>query len=344
MSLASYLRPPQWDDLLGGVDESKWIEDRDRKFGFASAELQRVRDVFDELQEREALYECSPEVLSDIPYAAFWYAALAGFALKTLGYIISAPANRGLPTRAKTVVERALIGRQHHPDELQPFSDWINSEIDHLYPDNAREPVRALMQVAAVVGARAVGQGQNSGGGKPVAFLKSQLVEVMSARGISTDVQLLDGTWEPYRPELNLAERRRIRFGGRLIYESVPGGNRPDIVIYLDSNEIAVGEIKGRKDTSNVWESWIPQVVGHFEGWVNRYPVAARMFFADVFELPMISGVTVGGTEHPALRQLHVDGKLTTAYNLSKLAAGESTALASFENLVDGLVSLLSSA
>ena len=38
------------------------------------------------------------------------------------------------------------------------------------------------------------------------------------------------------------------------------GGNRPDIKIDRDHETQLVGEVKGRKDSSNVWESWMPQL------------------------------------------------------------------------------------
>jgi hypothetical protein len=122
-----------------------------------------------------------------------------------------------------------------------------------------------------------------------------------------------------------------------LVAEFIPGGNRPDIKFILNGIPMAQGEIKGRTDLSNIWESWVPQIQGHLQTWAQETALAPRLFFGTIVTATMISGKTVGGTQHVGLQALAKGGLLQAAYNLANIVAGEPTSVASFDKLVDQL-------
>jgi hypothetical protein len=330
------LAPPDWNSLLGGSQEAAWIADRNRKFGLAAEVAGRVLEAANVLRERDLLFRCTPEVLREIAFAADWYVSLAGFSMKTLQNIIVGPTNFGLTRQAKGLVERLRKGMDAPDSQLHAFSDWINSEIDTLFPSE-REPALALATVFMIQGGRVIGLGQNLGGDDAVDLVKSLLVESFEKRNRQVEVELEAENWADYRPEHNLPQRQRIRFGGRIMCEFVSGGDRPDIIIFVDRVTIAVGEIKGRKDLSNVWESWMPGVYNHMRTWTGQNPDAARLFFGTLINEAMVEGSSSHGTQHVGLKTLYRQGLLTAAYNISKVAENDAQAVQRFEEFADAL-------
>ena len=335
------LAPPDWETLIGGTRESAWIADRNRKFGLAAEVAGIMLETADRLESRNLLFRCTPEVLLEIPFAADWFVSLAGFSMKTLQYIRVGPSNFGLQRQAKGMVERLRSGSVPPRDQLQAFSEWINSEIDSLFPPDERDRSIATTTVAMILGGRVIGQGQNLGGDYAVDLLKTLLVEAVERRGKQVEVQMDNGDWVEYRPEHNLPQRQRLRFGGRITCEFISGGDRPDIVIRRDLVTIAVGEIKGRKDLSNVWESWMPGVYNHMRTWTGENPDAARLFFGTLINEAMIEGSSSHGTRHVGLKTIHRQGLLTAAYNISKVAENDSVALRQFDDFVQALDTLI---
>lgn len=333
------LAPPDWDKIVGDGLEAAWIADRDRKFGLLTEAAVAIRQTAATLRERDALFHCSSDVLAAIPAAADWYVSLAGFALKTLEKIRVGPRNFGLTRTADGLVNALREGRLVTPADLEAFSRWINAEIERLFPQDSRDESLALATVLMIRGGRVIGQGQNLGGNEAVVLVKSQLVEVMAKRR-PVDVEQ-DGVWVKYGPEHNLPQCQRLRYSRRLVCEFVPGGDRPDLSVSLDGEVIAVGEIKGRKDLANVWESWMPQVAAHMRTWRGAYPDAARLFFGTLITEQMVAGQSARGTLREGLRGLYEDGLLTTLYNVSKIAQNDPGAVQRFEELIDGFDSLL---
>lgn len=331
------LPEPDWDHLAGGTQEAAWIADRDRKAALASEVAERFLDVWEALRARGAVYTCSAPVLAEMPYAADWYASLAGFALKTLGNISQGPAHFGLDRSAKGIVASLRRGSRPKQRDLEAFSAWVNSEIDHVHPPAQRTDQRALSFVLLILGGRVIGRGQNMGGEDAVVLVKSLLLEAFQTRGRSVDVELDDGRWVAAEPEHQPLMRRRLRFGGRLICDFTGGGDRPDIAVRVDGTTIAIGEIKGRKDESNVWESWMPQVADHMRTWTREHPDAARLFFGTLISPEMIRGESLRGTERVGFRDLHERGQLTGVYNVSKIAESDPGAERDFEALVAAL-------
>ncbi len=335
------LAPPDWAALLGGSEEAAWIADRNRKFGLTAEMAGRVLDTVDKLDSCGLLFRCTPRVLREVAFSADWYVSLAGFSMKTLQNINVVPANFGLNRKAKGLVERLRRGQSVPDDQLQAFSAWINSEIDFLFPPEDRDRMMALASVSMILGGRVIGRGQNLGGDDAVDLVKALLLEAFEKRGHFVEVQLEDTNWEEYRPEHNLPKRQRIRFAGRITCEFISGGDRPDIVVFLDSVTIAVGEIKGRKDLSNVWESWMPGVYNHMRTWTGQNPDAARLFFGTLINEAMVEGFSSHGTQHVGLKTLSRQGLLSAAYNISKVADRDAVAVRRFEELADALEALI---
>lgn len=150
---------------------------------------------------------------------------------------------------------------------LASFTDWINGILTELFPPAVRSPILALCTVLTLTGARIDGQVRNSTGDDAVLILKSLLTSAFATRGMSIEAQGADDAWAAWEPATDLLQTKRLRFDSRLVCEFVAGGNRPDIKAMIDGVVILVGEVKGRSDLSNVWESWMPQINGHLQTW-----------------------------------------------------------------------------
>ena len=333
------LPAPEWDSLAGASDEAVWIADRDRKAELAFDVAERFRATAAQLAAVDATYRCSPEVLGSVPAAGDWYVSLAGFALKTLGNIHEGPEHFGLGQSPTSIVSGLRIGRRYQQAILLAFSAWINAEIDKVHQAADRAPDRALHFVLLILGGRIIGKGQNTGGDDAVVLVKSLLVGAFAERGAAFEVEV-DGKWLAGDAHDKPLSRRQLRFGGRVQCDFTGGGNRPDMEIRVDTTVVAVAEVKGRKDTSNIWESWMPQVVAHMETWTGEYPNAARVLFGTFISEEMISGVSSAGTRRNGLRDLYAAGLLTGAYNVAKIATRDPAAERGMKTFVSALCRL----
>lgn len=346
------LPQPHWHSLAGGTGEDAWLADRDRKMGFAAELGKDVSVTYRELQKRGALFTPNVKVLREVPFSADWYVSLAGFAMKTLSNVRAAPMQFGLNRLAKGLVETHRENRARLTDsDLQAFAAWIDDELDRLYPSDSRDEQLALVAASMIFGGRIIGQGQNAGGDLAVTLFKTLLVGELERRG-SVQVVGEGGDWLAYRPEHNLPEQRYLRFDDGLQFELISGGDRPDVMAFVRKDRlvrgaspknwelVAVGEIKGRKDESNAWESWMPQVDSHMREWATSHPRAARVFLGTLISRPMVDGISFRGTDRPGLKQMYHRGDMNGAYNLSKIADREASALAAFDAFVSALVSL----
>ena len=334
------LSPPDWASLPGGKGKtSAWLTARDRKLAKAAELATPQFSLSQRLEARGALFTCSSDVLGDEPFAAEWYLDLAGMVSKLVSAVRGTWEDH-ISVSPETIAENLKIGRAVTPENLSGFSTWINAELAELYPPPARSRELALTTVLAIKGARIQGQVQNMAGDDAVLILKVLLTGAVSKRGQAVEI-MVDDAWVAYTPELNLLEQNRLRLGSRMVCEFVPGGNRPDLKILLDGIVILVGEVKGRTDLSNLWESWMPQISGHLQTWAAENPQAPRVFFGTIVTKQMIEGVTKGGTRHTGLRAFHRSGLLTAAYNLSNVAEGQAGAEKAFDAFMDALCGLL---
>lgn len=333
------LPEPNWQALPGGDEqEAKWVADRDRKFTLMMEAIEEFVPLSEELHESGHLLTCSPQVLRDTPDAADWYLCAAGYALNTLQYIREAPRNYGLSRRVRTIRDRLLDGRQVSDGDLMAFSQWVNSELDSLYKDSLRD-LEAVRGIAfGILGGRAVGRGQNLGGEDGVVLLR----RLMADRAVSLGTPIFVDDGEGFVPLENdpteIHKAPRIRLGENIVCDFSGGGRHADIKVTDQRVVVALGEIKARKDVSNIWESWMPQIVDHMRTWAGDAPDAVRLFFGTLITDEMLDGVTSGGVRRAGLRSLYNNGLLSSAYNLSKIAAGDAAAIADFDVLIEAVV------
>lgn len=332
------LAPIDWKALVGGdADATAQIAARDRKLAAAAQLPDTVVALAHRLETIDALFSATPDILVSEPLAARWYLDLAGLTRKLSVKLQPGWRAAGLTLSPETLAVSRAEGRTVTPARLASFAEWINAILGELYPPAVRSPMLALCTVLAITGARIDGQVRNSAGDDAVLILKSLLTSAFAARGVAIEAQGADDAWATWEPGTDLLLAKRLRFGGRLVCEFVAGGNRPDIKVMLDGVVILVGEVKGRSDLSNVWESWMPQINGHLQTWTAENSQAPRAFFGTIVTDEMINGVTRGGTRHTGLRAFASNGVLSAAYNLSNIVEGEPAAVAAFDDLVDQL-------
>lgn len=332
------LAPIDWKALVGGdADATAQIAARDRKLAAAAQLPDTVVALANRLEAIDALFTATPEILASEPLAARWYLDLAGLTRKLSVKLQPGWKAAGLTLSPETLATSRAADRTVAPTRLVSFSGWINGILTELFPPTARSPMLALCTVLTLIGARIDGQVRNSAGDDAVLILKSLLTSAFSTRSVSIEAQGADDDWAAWEPGTDLLQTKRLRFGDRLVCEFVAGGNRPDIKVMIDGVVILVGEVKGRSDLSNVWESWMPQINGHLQTWTAENSQAPRAFFGTIVTDEMINGVTRGGTRHTGLRAFASNGVLSAAYNLANIVEGEPIAVTAFDNLVDQL-------
>lgn len=337
------LAPIDWKALVGGdADATAQIAARDRKLAAAAKLPGSILALADRLEAQGALFSSTPEILGAEPLAARWYLDLAGLTRKLSVKLQPGWKAAGLSLSPETLAANREAGRSVGHDRLASFAAWINGILTELHPLSARSADLALCTVLTINGARIDGQVRNLAGDDAVLILKSILTSAFSVRGVAIETQSADDSWEPWEPGVDLLTRKRLRFGGRLVCEFIAGGNRPDIKVLLDNVVTLVGEVKGRSDLSNVWESWMPQIAGHLQTWTAENSQAPRVFFGTIVTQEMIEGQTRGGTRHTGLRAFANNGILRAAYNLANIVEGEPGAVAAFDDFVDRLRDTLS--
>lgn len=349
--MALELTPPDWDTLVGGTRETSWIADRYRKLGIATTISNEIERAFGALKNMGALFDAAPESILSDRFAAQWYVSLAGFSQKTLVNTVEAPRKFGMAQKASSLVDsladfcnklaRGDVTAEQMParirSNLKPFADWINHELGNTLSPEQRTPERALIRVSLLLGGRIIGQRQNEGGNEGVILVKELLYRELSRTFRVEARPEAGGPWHLNPDASAIANAVGIRFDRRMECDFTSGGNRPDIKVSLCTRVIAVGEIKTRKDLSNLWESWMPQVTSHMKTWYSEFPDAARLFFGTVITKEMIEGASRLGTRHTGLRELVESGQMTAAYNLSQIVDFKENAAGGLKNFVDGL-------
>lgn len=332
------------DVLLGGDEESAWILDHERKVSLIAKNYKAFLALSLELESAGALYVCEPGILLSKANAADWYVSLAGYSIKTLRNISKRYGQFGLTRKVEGLVKAVREGKKVPLPQLEAFSAWINYEIQSLFPSEAeRTRQLALSVVLMILGGRIIGQGQNIGGNDAVDLLKTLVIRWFEhgSRSVEVELDFESDQWVVYNSAISIADVKRVRVEGVLFFEFVSGGDRPDVRIFNRSIEVAVGEIKGRKDLSNAWESWLPGVYNHLRTWATENVDRSRLFFGTLISEEMYTGVTSRGTTHNGLLAMHNQGLLVAAYNLSSIASGTPAAVASFNDLMGKLNNLI---
>lgn len=333
------LAPIDWAALVGGdADASAAITARDRKLAAVAKLCAEIEPMARRLEISGATFVCSPAVLTSEPYAARWYLDLAGLTSKLISKLRPSFRAAGLTITPETIATNLYQGRAVAAAQLERFSAWVNDLLLELYPTGSQTAALAYCTAVAMAGARIDGQVRNMSGDDAVLTLKKLLVGAFSTRGCTIETQAKAGDpWAVLDAATDLMEQQWLRFGGRVVCEFVAGGNRPDIKVTIDGVVVLLGEVKGRTDLSNVWESWMPQINGHLQTWAAENSMAPRVFFGTIITQQMIDGLTPGGTRHTGLRAFSNSGLLRAAYNLTNVVEGEEASVKAFDDLVDQL-------
>jgi hypothetical protein len=335
------LAEPDWDALKGGSSENEWQEDRLRKVGKIKLVAKELAQLEAVLARRGALYRCSRTILEKHPAAGEWYLRLAGFAWKTLRNVQQKiKTDYGLSVMPETLVKKLQRQpAQVQPTDLDAFSRWINDELAAVLGEGLEDRRLAGLHVAMIAGGTVLGQGQNVGGSLAVDILKAALLRHF---GPPSDWRYFkERKWADCEDDLEsaLAANLLLHEPSKTRLDFTPAGNRPDLKASRgepDEEErvLLVGEVKGRKDLSNTWESWIPQVNSHLETWKTAFPNAYCGVFMTVFTEEMITGITPHSTEERrGLKKLFREEFLDYAINLSLLAVDDGGTLARFKEL-----------
>lgn len=302
MSHQRALPEPAWETLTCEQEESQWEEDRARKSGLALEEITDLLRVFDELVKRGSHYVASVDAAREVDGAIEYYTALAGYSSKSLKTVQSIAAARGSP-----------LPRPKSNGDLSAWVAWINKKIQGVLPAAPTDARTLLGMVATVVGGRVIGRSQNSGGLLPIVMLKNAILKL--ARSSAWKI-CIEASRDPI-DDLMGSDKWQHKTSGACIDFGL-GGNRPDLIICDASGRVRlVAEIKGRKDLSNVWESWMPQFVDHLKTWRSEFPSALRGAFMTLISREMVAGASASGTRRTGLRELWEARDLDFLVNLT---------------------------
>lgn len=332
------LDEPDWSHVIGGDQEASWVADRNRKLGIILEFGDDVLETMELLEAEGALFTPTSETLELTTFAVDWYVSLAGYSLKTLSNIRSSTAAAGVSRRPTTIRSNLASGHRVPESDLAAFAGWLRREIDQQWPSHYRTSERALSAVSMILGGRAIGQGQNLGGSDAVVLLKSAIAAYARQSELTVRAKV-DMHWHEYSEGANAVLAESLSVGSDVLVEFPIGGNVPDVRFLDRSGELlALGEVKGRKDTSNVWESWMPQVADHVRTWTSEFPDAARLFFGTLISNEMVEGTSARGTGRQGLKQLWKDEYLNGVFNLWKISLEEAGEVGSFSRLMDAIV------
>jgi hypothetical protein len=319
-----------WAELVGGQDNEAWAAYLTRKFQRIKLKATECTELAAALVQRHAVTRCSPEVLRDVPDSASWYVALAGYSRNHLRNI-QQPAN--LSTKLDTFLKKlAKSPSSASTSDLAAFSDWANYQLSQL-PGLPQDPALCTLHVAMVFGAMVVGQVQNESQYIPHAILKGALLEHFTPRQHWQYATSADADWRPVDPDSKEAMTAAFwRYTPTdAVLDLTTGGQRPDVRVERNGRTELAGEIKGRMDVSNLWESWLPQAIHHMQAWSNEYPQSLRGVFMTIFTAEAIDG----RDDRSGLKKCASDGHLQFAINLTHLASGQAQAVQQFKAVFD---------
>ena len=326
MSIKSERVDIPWPLLVGGQTESSWDDYLIRKFQKTKIFAHERKELAMKLAVLKACRICSVEVLRQLPQACSWYIALACLARNHIRNVSMPP---DLSTKLDTFIKnmRTRPGTVSDSDKLA-FSNWINEAIEHLPGGVPDDPFLCALHVAMIDGALIVGQVQNEIQYLPHAIIKQALLDHL---GPQSHWMFRNGPKEPWQSlDFDPDGAMKAAFWhygpSEAVLDFSVGGQRPDIIVLKNDSVTLAGEIKGRKDVSNQWESWLPQAMHHMESWSRDFPQALRGVFMTIF-----TGEAVEGrSDRSGLRKCHEDGHLHFAINLTHLANNQEESIRQF--------------
>ncbi|WP_199439413.1 hypothetical protein [Umezawaea beigongshangensis] len=334
------LGTPNWPNLTNESAEADWLADRDRKASYVLQLSTKVLHTAQTLHESNALFSPNGKILSTHPFSIDWYISLAGISLKTLSNLKEGPENYGLTRRIRGIRDKLVDAKPVSDANLQGAVHWLTDQINSVWPSEDRQQSKAIVMVSAILGGRAIGHGQNVGGNEAVDVLKAAIIDFGQRHSILVE-SLSNGQWERHSAENPALLSQSISLKNNLVCEFFIGGDTPDVKFTNrhTGRVLAVGEVKGRKDKSNIWESWMPQVADHMNTWSTEYQQSARLFFGTLITPQMINGESARGSGRRGFQYLHEDGQLNGVYNLTKITGGDGDSIANFDALITRLIS-----
>ena len=320
-----------WDSLVGGKTEDSWSKYGNRKYEKTRALASERIKVLDTLVGLGATTYSSAEVLLAVPGAASWYVAMAGFASNHIR-------NLKTPEGMSTSVSGFLKKMESRPEkasrtDLEAFSSWVNTALEALPGGAPNSPQMCLYHVAVIDGSLIVGRVQNESQYIPHYVLKEALLRHFGPAELWGWKNDKKKDWQ----EMDLTFREEELMKAPLWYykptdtslDFGAGGERPDIKITRNQRTVLAGEIKGRMDVSNLWESWLPQATSHMASWSKEYPQALRGVFMTIFTKEAVDGKS----DRPGLKKSYEEGALHFAINLFNLMNGQVESIEQFKDV-----------
>jgi hypothetical protein len=350
--LASPEKDLDWSIIEGGRSPETWLifNKLKKEAGFIfieliqtlKADLPQYKDELDwtevipqdfklDTVEYPKLLFAHPKILTSFPDSVEWYISVAGLSLKTLRNLGEDYKKSGGTKNPDTIRTNLTKGNGIEYKELLAFSKWLNNIIAETFDGEHIGADDLALQAALTFGGRVVGKCQNISGDMTVVRVKMLLykcpkvysniktLEVGSEQGTEQGTEQGNKQVD-FDPEIFIEKIGRIK---KIILKSGTeiafpvGGNVPDIaIISKEGKYVMVGEIKGRMDTSNAWESWVPQIGGHLRSWKIEYPDATKIVFGTLFTVGMIDG-TSRETPREGLKDYYNEKLLDLVFNIS---------------------------
>lgn len=315
-----------WALLAGGQTASSWDDYLIRKFQKTRLFATERKELAMKLGALKATNSCSVEVLRQLPQACSWYIALAGLAANHLRNLATPP---GLSTTLQTFIKNMTRCPVNVSDgDKAAFSEWINGVLAGLPGGIPEDPLLCALHVAMIDGALIVGRVQNEIQYLPHAIIKESLIKHFGPSSSWMFRNTPKEPWKSFELEPDAAMKASFWHYGptEAVLDFSVGGQRPDLIVVKNNTTTLAGEIKGRKDVSNLWESWLPQAIHHMESWSRDFPQALRGVFMTIFTNEAVQGRADRG----GLRKCYEDGYLHFAINLTHLADGQEEAVRQF--------------
>jgi hypothetical protein len=222
--------------------------------------------------------------------------------------------------------------------ELEKLCRYFNSLISTWAVGLTEEDPEQSALVSALLteGAAIEGSSRNAGGRKAVVNVASVLVEEFAEHDCLDSFVVKRSSDDEFEriPASKLGEEyvlsdvsgaydvREVRTdnGGTVNVDAT----EPDLVVSTSGGVVCYGEIKDRKDRSNQWEGWLPNVRSKLEGFQQTHPSAKRILLQPVFTRRMVEGRRGTDTDDVGVRYLVEQDLLDVPFNTNKILAEES--------------------
>ncbi|WP_166035454.1 XcyI family restriction endonuclease [Halorussus pelagicus] len=271
-----------------------------------------------------------PTVLAENPDLLDYYRSLAGMSENRLGDMKSV---RGA-VRSLRRSNSMTLGENSELNRLcQYFNSLISTWASGLTDKDPKR--KALVSALLTEGAAIEGSSRNAGGRKAVVNVASVLIEDFSEHDCLDSFVIKEGSDDEFEriPASKLGDEYVLSdVSGAYDVREIETGKgtvnvdatEPDLVVSTTTDIVGYGEIKDRKDKSNQWEGWLPNVRSKLEGFKQNNPSAKRILLQPVFTRRMVEGERGHDTEDVGVRYLVEQDLLDVPFNINKILADES--------------------